>query len=308
MLELGDFIDSPWLLLGDFNTIKNSDEKLNGAPFTSKSVEEFHDTSAYLGLSEVQSTGCYFTWTNNTIWCRFDRALINSAWSNSNWRCSADIPVPGNVSDHSPIIVSLFEQKLVLSKPFKFFNMWALHPDFRNTVQSTWNLNFWGKAQFILCKKLKAFKPSLKELNNFHFSHISSRVKQVKTALKNSQIQLHADPLNSALCDSVKELKAKETFLAKAERSFLAQKAKCDFLNNSDRNTKFFHNIVKRNSLRKQMNSSRKMVKFSHSMGLFFGALKWTKKKHAAPALKKARSVVVCCTIYQIWKAEIVGF
>ncbi|KAK6143157.1 hypothetical protein DH2020_023505 [Rehmannia glutinosa] len=133
--------------------------------------------------------------------------------------------------------------------------MWALHPDFHNTVQAAWNLNFWGKAQFILCKKLKALNPSLKELNNFHFSHISSRVKQVKTALKNSQIQLHADPLNSALCDSVKELKAKETFLAKAERSFLSQKVKCDFLNNSDRNTKFFHSIVKRNSLRKQMNS-----------------------------------------------------
>ncbi|KAK6142914.1 hypothetical protein DH2020_023262 [Rehmannia glutinosa] len=223
MLELGDLIDSPWLLLGDFNTIKNPDEKLNGKPFTSKPVEEFHDTCAYLGLSEVQSMGCYFTWTNNTIWCRLDRALINSAWSNSNWRCSADIHVPGNVSDHSPIVVSFFEQK--------------------------------GKAQFILCKKLKALKPSLKELNTFHFSQISSRVKQVKTALKNSQIQLHTDPLNSALCDSVKELKAKETFLAKAERSFLFQKAKCDYLNNSDRNTKFFHSIVKRNPLRKHMNS-----------------------------------------------------
>ncbi|KAK6154230.1 hypothetical protein DH2020_008478 [Rehmannia glutinosa] len=133
--------------------------------------------------------------------------------------------------------------------------MWALHPDFIHTVQGAWNLNFWGKAQFILCKKLKALKPTLKELNKSHFSHISSRVKQVKTALKNSQIQLHVDPLNSALNDIVKELKAKETFLAKAERSFLSQKAKCDFLNNSDRNTKFFHSIVKRNSLRKQMNS-----------------------------------------------------
>ncbi|KAK6146980.1 hypothetical protein DH2020_017892 [Rehmannia glutinosa] len=102
--------------------------------------------------------------------------------------------------------------------------MWALHPDFLSTVQANWNLNFWGKAQFILCKKIKALKPSLKELNNSHFSHISSRVKQVKIALKNSQIQLHADPLNSALCDSVKELKAKETFLAKAERSFLSKK------------------------------------------------------------------------------------
>ncbi|KAK6141223.1 hypothetical protein DH2020_025020 [Rehmannia glutinosa] len=52
----------------------------------------------------------------------------------------------------------------------------------------------------------------------------------------------------------------------------------------------------------------KKWLKFSHSMGTIAGTLKWTKKEHATPALKKARSVAVCCTIYQIWKARTHGF
>ncbi|KAK6139381.1 hypothetical protein DH2020_026889 [Rehmannia glutinosa] len=47
----------------------------------------------------------------------------------------------------------------------------------------------------------------------------------------------------------------------------------------------------------------KKWLKFSHSMSKT-GALKWTKKEHANHALKKARVVAICCTIYQIWKAR----
>ncbi|KAK6127601.1 hypothetical protein DH2020_038662 [Rehmannia glutinosa] len=48
----------------------------------------------------------------------------------------------------------------------------------------------------------------------------------------------------------------------------------------------------------------KKWLKFSHSMSTIAGALKWTKKEHVVPALKKARAVAVCCTIYQIWMAR----
>ncbi|KAK6117718.1 hypothetical protein DH2020_048570 [Rehmannia glutinosa] len=48
----------------------------------------------------------------------------------------------------------------------------------------------------------------------------------------------------------------------------------------------------------------KRWLKFRHTMSTIAGALKWTKKEHVVPALKKARAVAVCCTIYQIWKAR----
>lgn len=46
--------------------------------------------------------------------------------------------------------------------------------------------------------------------------------------------------------------------LSEAERLFYQQKAKCNFIQNGDRCTKFFHYLVKRNTKRKQLLSINK--------------------------------------------------
>ncbi|KAL0314408.1 UNVERIFIED_CONTAM: hypothetical protein Sangu_2285200 [Sesamum angustifolium] len=111
-----------------------------------------------------------------------------------------------------------------------------------------WNLNVDGTAQFCLCRKLKALKGHLKAFNNLHFSHISVRAKDADLALQDAQIQLESDPENATIRDSVRELRKKAVFLAEAERHFYYQKAKLHFLKMGDRNTKFFHDMVKRNA------------------------------------------------------------
>lgn len=47
-----------------------------------------------------------------------------------------------------------------------------------------------------------------------------------------------------------RNLCARTTMLAKAECSFLQQRAKCAYLKSSDRFMKFFHDLVKRNNKR----------------------------------------------------------
>ncbi|KAK4403203.1 hypothetical protein Sango_1061000 [Sesamum angolense] len=116
------------------------------------------------------------------------------------------------------------------------------------TVENGWNLNVNGIAQFCLCRKLKALKGHLKAFNNLHFSHISVRAKDADLALQDAQIQLESDPENATIRDSVRELRKKVVFLAEAERHFYYQKAKLHFLKIGDRNTKFFHDMVKRNA------------------------------------------------------------
>ncbi|GFZ06736.1 hypothetical protein Acr_18g0009060 [Actinidia rufa] len=84
-----------------------------------------------LGLADTPFSGAFLTWTNNTTWCKLDRALVNNNWIMEGLRAHANFDFPGKLSDHSPCIVSLFESSAQGPKPFTFFNMWALHEDFQ---------------------------------------------------------------------------------------------------------------------------------------------------------------------------------
>ncbi|KAL0295111.1 UNVERIFIED_CONTAM: hypothetical protein Sradi_6852300 [Sesamum radiatum] len=251
LLELGQPMNMPWLILGDFNCVKLPTEKQLGATPTWYELKDFADCCLSLGLNDAPTTGCYFTWYSNSesnpVWCKLDRVLFNE-WLEAGLLCNAHFSPPGCLSDHSPDIVSILDLPASQPKPFRFFNMWADHQDFMATVENGWNLNVDGTAQFCLCRKLKALKGHLKAFNNLHFSHISVRAKDADLALQDAQIQLESDPENATIRDSVRELRKKVVFLAEAERHFYYQKAKLHFLKIGDRNTKFFHDMVKTNA------------------------------------------------------------
>ncbi|KAL0322497.1 UNVERIFIED_CONTAM: hypothetical protein Sangu_1869000 [Sesamum angustifolium] len=80
--------------------------------------------------------------------------------------------------------------------------------------------------------------------------HSPARAKEADLALQNAQTHLESSPRDVAVRDSLGDLRKKATFLAEAERHFYYQKAKIHFLKQGDRNTKFFHDMVKRNAAR----------------------------------------------------------
>lgn len=62
------------------------------------------------------------------------------------------------------------------------------------------------------------------------------------------QHEFHEQQYNTELQTRVQNLRKKVVYLSEAERDFCYQKAKCIYLKNCDKCTKFFHAIVKRNS------------------------------------------------------------
>ncbi|KAL0453513.1 UNVERIFIED_CONTAM: hypothetical protein Slati_1329400 [Sesamum latifolium] len=162
---------------------------------------------------------------SNPVWCKLDRVLLNNEWLEAGLQCSAHFNPSGCLSDHSPD-----------------------HPEFIATVGEGWRLNVEGTTQFKLCKKLKALKNSLKAFNRLHYSHISVRAKEADLALQNAQLHLESNPGDTTIRDSWGAFRKKAVFFAEAERHFYYQKAKMHFLNMGDRNTKFFHDMVKRNA------------------------------------------------------------
>lgn len=94
---------------------------------------------------------------------------------------------------------------------------------------------------------LNGIKKSLKLLNNKKFSHISSRAELARNDLINAQNLV----LGSGIArDDLKSLRDKADRLSKAGSLFLDQKAKCKFLKDGDKCTKFFHDLIKRNTKR----------------------------------------------------------
>ncbi|KAL0456550.1 UNVERIFIED_CONTAM: hypothetical protein Slati_0994200 [Sesamum latifolium] len=125
--------------------------------------------------------------------------------------------------------------------------MWADHPEFLATVEEGWRLNVEGTAQFVLCRKLKALKSPLKAFNRLHYSHISVRAKEADLALQNAQLHLDSNPGDATVRASLGISGRRPSFLAEAERHFFYQKAKIHYMKMGDMNTKFFHDLVKRN-------------------------------------------------------------
>ncbi|XP_022899274.1 uncharacterized protein LOC111412571 [Olea europaea var. sylvestris] len=91
-----------------------------------------------------------------------------------------------------------------------------------------------------------------------HFAHISKRTEMATLALKEAQVALHDDLLNVDFQRSVACMRRKAMDLCEAERSFYYKKAKCEYLKNSDKCTKFFHSMVKRNAKKKSIAMVRK--------------------------------------------------
>ncbi|KAL0401355.1 UNVERIFIED_CONTAM: hypothetical protein Slati_4165400 [Sesamum latifolium] len=114
----------------------------------------------------------------------------------------------------------LWELGQPLSMPWLILD----HPDFIATIDEGWSLNVEGTPQFILCKKLKALKSSLKAFNSLHYSHILVRAKEADLALQDAQLHFESNPGDAAVWDSLGNLRNKVVFLAEAERHFYYQK------------------------------------------------------------------------------------
>ncbi|XP_057481140.1 uncharacterized protein LOC130768162 [Actinidia eriantha] len=184
-------LELPWLLLGDFNNVLRSEERVNGRPVNSYETRDFRKCCYDLGISDLRSNRVFHTWTNNSIWCKLDRAMVNTKWIQGGLIAQANFGLVGKHSDHSPCPVSLFGEIDRGASSFNFFNMWSQHENFLDLVCSNWNIHVEGTAMYRLCKKLKALKEPLKAMNRQNFSHIAARAEAAETELLQAQQKLH---------------------------------------------------------------------------------------------------------------------
>ncbi|XP_074300783.1 uncharacterized protein LOC141632103 [Silene latifolia] len=77
-------VDS-WSILGDFNVVRNSTERIGNNPPSLEDMLAFNACLLNCGVDDLSGTGCEFTWTNkqeveDRMWSKLNRALVNHAW------------------------------------------------------------------------------------------------------------------------------------------------------------------------------------------------------------------------------------
>ncbi|XP_074278315.1 uncharacterized protein LOC141601908 [Silene latifolia] len=132
---------TPWLWLGDFNTVMSPIERLGGNT-TDAEMEHFQDCVSICGMEDIPATGAMFTWSNkqevnDRVYSRLDRAMGNQEWLDDYATSLAHFH-PEGLFDHCPCTIVDRNADIGGKKNFKYFNMWGLAPSFKDSITMAW--------------------------------------------------------------------------------------------------------------------------------------------------------------------------
>lgn len=118
-------INGPWGVIGDFNNVLCSRDKIGGRDVTDAEFVDMRNMIDHCEIDEVDSVGDYFTWTNmhtiGAIYSRIDIILGNLDWMQYHNNFTLTI-LPPNVSDHCIMHLKEQGQRKVSKFQFKFSN------------------------------------------------------------------------------------------------------------------------------------------------------------------------------------------
>ncbi|XP_061337738.1 uncharacterized protein LOC133284682 [Gastrolobium bilobum] len=140
---------TPWLLLGDFNSVTHAYEKKGGKPPCQRSIPEFTTCLDICNLEDLGHSGLPFTWRRGNLFERLDRAVSN---------VEGMLAFPQRYVFHLSFFNSDHRQLLLRdrernpgsreTKPFRFLASWLTRQDFKVIVEESWDGNSdWVQAR-----------------------------------------------------------------------------------------------------------------------------------------------------------------
>ena len=238
----------PWCIIGDFNVIASSNEKLGGREYNITKSLEFINIIETCGLVDMGYNGQKFTWCNHRkdgarIWKRLDRGMINDQWL-EKMPYSSITHLPSLGSDHCPLLMDVRDINANIIRYFKFLNYWTDSDTFLASVKKCWKRKVVGNPMWIFHAKLKRLTKTLREWSKQEYGDIFEKVKQYEDEVKKAEQDMimnnsieNSEKLNAINAHYIKYLKL--------EYKILQQKTQFHWLKEGDANSKYFHAVIR---------------------------------------------------------------
>ncbi|MQL97989.1 hypothetical protein Taro_030692 [Colocasia esculenta] len=251
LIQLSNSVNVPWFVGGDFNCVSQPSEKMGGRVGNLHSMLDFNAFINAASHSDDGFIGSPFTWPNNrtgqaSIKAWLDPFLVSSSCE-ENFRGFTVRHLPRGSSDHAPLLLS-FVQNIRPPARFTFQAMWTSHESFYETVKMAWNKDPTSHPIpfTTLFLKLKTVKQVLRDWNKCVFGNVEDNViSQEEVVRVRHDIFDNFPSLDNR--STLGEVSANLRRAIQCLDVFWAQKACMNWLEDGDRNTAFYHNVVQGN-------------------------------------------------------------
>ncbi|KAH7843145.1 hypothetical protein Vadar_013178 [Vaccinium darrowii] len=253
-----DRLGEDWLIWGDMNDITSVGEKRGGISPASWELKGFQEFINQCNLIDLGYTGFPFTWCNNRagsecIQERLDRALATPSWM---LRFSqAYVEHLNSVgSDHSALLLHLYPTVHQYRAPFRFDARWVQDEEVLPLIEQAWQAPVQGSKCFGVQQRIKECRNSIqvwkkhKRLNSRH------KIEEIQKEIH----QIQNGPLLQNR-DRLQHLKGLLHHEWNKEELFWKQKARINWLQHGDNNTKFFHASVMQRRARNRISGVENM-------------------------------------------------
>ncbi|XP_057774892.1 uncharacterized protein LOC130993874 [Salvia miltiorrhiza] len=260
--DLLHFTSGNTVFIGDFNAVKGSNERISSrSPSRSSCLDfcAFIDDSQFI---ESPTEGIRFTWSGRRFLPCHVESILDRAFFSKGFVDLCDSIVttalPRLTSDHSPLVLQCRHVTPSGIRHFRFLNMWTLHPSFLDMVKNSWTVAVHTRCP-ILCVmlKLKKLCYDIKVWNKDVFGNVDNSIGEFQNHLAVTQNQISENGYNDELFDEEIRLQAELNVVLSRKNNFLQQKSRASWLQDGDRNTTFFHRMIKfkrRNTLITRLN------------------------------------------------------
>lgn len=191
--SLCDAMTAAWVLLGDFNSLASSSERLGSSVDRSGVCGAFVTWIHATSLLDLGYVGPDFTWRRGTLHERLDRGLCNAAWRLRFPEATISHLVRYQ-SDHRPLLLNLSSLVPNTSeRPFRFMRAWLAHDGYRAFVEENW------QRSGDLMTSISHLTDKLREWNRFVFGNIFWKKNNLLARLAGIQKTLERHPSRSLL-------------------------------------------------------------------------------------------------------------
>lgn len=238
-----------WVIMGDFNVTLEVHEHSNGTSMHTSDMIDFKKCVENVEIEDLVSSGFQFTWTkslrnpNCETLKKLDRVMINEPFLDT-FRTAHCVYLPYIISDHSPDVLVIPSGGTKRKKAFRMSNFITEKEEFLQVVKNEWEKNVNGFQMYKVIQKMKMLKHKLNYMS-WKNGNVHNRVNVMREKIKIAQEEVDKNPL----CEKTKKLSCillqEYCEAMRDEESLLMQKAKVEWMKDGDRNTKFFHKIIK---------------------------------------------------------------